>query len=483
MQTQTSVTFPSAGYYRVGILASATGGIPEIPTDTVIAEETQRTFWIVVDEQGGTLTEGWDSLALAGRQPKFGAYGPFIAIEAPDTVLGADRATPGTAALLAPWTYSGHVTYAIPGSTPVVRRPLPDLQISMGCGKNEGFGVAYQYTFYRTNANGDWSATCPADRPYGYINSALINDYANVAGKDGDFAAVGFYDNNGGTFPDMRVANDDAAKVYLALRLWAPQAMSRFGVTRDRIKVYVAQGAGDTDYGAEYLAGVPIFYDERIKTNWLRNQGTNGYRSIMHEYGHALQWKAIEPPDQNDCGDDHAIDAPETLSCAFVEGFADFVGAWIPGDSLAGTVNDGFDYKIETNPFRTIGNGSIIEGAVAGFFYDLVDGTVERDDATNSGKISESFDNVTYPGSYLASIMKNCSLVAAAMTVSKLDGIDQVIYCAERSLAAQSLPTDFFPTRGATFTLVTPNTTNPPGWAAADVRRLWLRNLYDDWAP
>ena len=85
----------------------------------------------------------------------------------------------------------------------------------------------------------------------------------------------------------------------------------------------------------------------------------------------------------------------------------------------------------------------------------------------------ESFDTATYPGRYVADILRTCSVTSYQITYTKLDGIDEFIYCAERSLSAYSLGTGW-----RQYTTFSEGATEPPGWSQATVRTLWRYNLY-----
>lgn len=465
--------FTEPGYYRVLAHITASSATPVDMADTTVLNQSDRTLWILVDEKGGQLTEGWDSLALAGRQPKFGAYGPFVS-EASVTPSASSQ----TSALLADYTYSGRVTYL---NRPISRRdPVPGMSVSVGCGHIVFWSPLPVYdtiAHVTTNATGNWSASCPSDHPYGQILAFLSNTYADVQGEGGDFAGVLVNDQNGGSFPDMRVANDDAAKAYLVLTQRVPQVFSKFLASRSAIEVWVKQ-QDTTDYWPRYQSG-----PDHIRTNFLSVFGPDGTWITMHEYGHAFHWKAIEPPAANECPEPHRVGSPSSLSCAFTEGFADFFGAWIAGDSLVAAPSGFTDFNFETNNYRDNGDGAVIEGAVAGFFYDLVDGTVERDNSTNTGKLTteSSWDTATFPAWYLRQVMSTCHLQSQTLppfVVDELDGIDQFIYCAERSLGAQSL-TQYFPARLQTYYTFSESAAEGTWWSASTIRKLWLYNLYN----
>jgi hypothetical protein len=477
VETTTQITFSSPGYYRVLAHVDASSNVAPVEGDSIILDQSDRTLWMLVDEKGGRLTEGWDPQAFAGQQPKFGAYGPFISPDSTDaedgvtSALAADAEDGVASALATTYTYSGRITYL---NRPIDRRdPVPNTRMEFSCGYPSGTGIIYEGALISTNANGNWSGSCLLSRPYVRIAlHAFRDNYSSVAGKDGASAGFQILAQNGGTFPDLRVGNDDAAVTFIKLSRRVPQAFTKFGRSRGALAVYVADADGA--YPIRYESGPDL-----IKTRFTHTFGARGEFFTSHEYGHAFHWKAIEAPAKSECPDPHFVSGAYTLSCAFVEGFADFFGVWIAGDSLT-TESVLSDYAIETNSYRSLGDGSRIEGAVAAFFYDLVDGTIERDNASNTGKLSEStWDQVTYPASYLAQVMQTCQLrIGSLLSYSRLDGVDQFVYCAERSLSAQSL-SQYFPTRDVTYDAFSEGATEPLSWSSADIRRLWQVDLYN----
>src|SRR5206468_1056515 len=148
--------------------------------------------------------------------------------------------------------------------------------------------------------------------------------------------------------------------------------------------------------------------------------GSFGIFTAAHEYGHAYHNRAIEDWRTYSCtGDQHTWTETDNLSCAFVEGFADFFAMWLEGDRLV-TAPFGADCGLEsnldscpsggrTNPPPN-GDGVRVEAAVAAFLYDLVDGDTELDDAMNAAGPPEAFDDATYPASWLADVIQYCKV-------------------------------------------------------------------------
>jgi hypothetical protein len=176
-----------------------------------------------------------------------------------------------------------------------------------------------------------------------------------------------------------------------------------------------------------------------------------------------------------------------TFSCAFVEGFADFFAAWVAGDSLTNVNGEAAldDFRTESNPYKTMWqpDGSFVEGAVAGFLYDFVD-TGSSPHSVNNTTAADD-DSVSWSGSYVGQLVKHCTLTGGS-GASQLNAINQLIYCAEQSLAAQSLTNSdtgnpYFIDLPAGYSGVSEGATEPsccPTHNSSIVRALWRRNLY-----
>jgi len=446
-----TVTFAHPGYYRVMLRAAGTSSEPQSSGDTTIVNASSKQLWILVDEKGGHLTEGYDSTAIIGRTPKFGTSGPFVS--------EASLRTPSALAV-APYNYSGQVTY-MEGTIPT---PVADAQVTAGCGYQSQFGIVYTNQTVRTDANGNFAYTCAADRPLTWTNINMLNTYVFVKGRDGVFAGAHFSGSGGGVF-NVRVVNDVAGHVWRTLSTQVPKAVVKFARSRSRIDVYVSPTSG---YQIAYFPS-----SDHIQLSIERVYNEDGEFVSTHEYGHAFHWKAIEAPASYSCTDNsHSIGTPDLQSCAFVEGFADFFAIWVAGQQLTTGWSGGYatDNALEQNPWRTTGDGSRIEGPAAAFMYDLVDGASEPDGPSNTADGDEFFDTATYPGSYVLNIIGSCTLGPG---ISNLDGMDQFVYCAERSTSARPLGINW-----RLYASVS-GPTPPAGWSADVVRRLWRYNFYN----
>jgi hypothetical protein len=212
--------------------------------------------------------------------------------------------------------------------------------------------------------------------------------------------------------------------------------------------------------------------------------GEDGFFVSVHEHGHAYHYKSLEPWGSYSCtGNQHSWTETENLSCAFVEGFADFYSMWLSGDRLT-TQPYGGDHGLEnnvdgggnvTNP-PVGGDGVRVEAAVAAFLYDLVDGVNEPDAANNSPGGEESFDTATFPASWLADVLVHCRLNG---TVSRLDGPDQSVYCLENSTSAHSASLSFSTAwRSYSSLSFDQSIIWPAGYSSSLVRTLWKYNMY-----
>jgi hypothetical protein len=249
-----------------------------------------------------------------------------------------------------------------------------------------------------------------------------------------------------------------------------PKAESRFGLKRStRLPIRVSTGTTDT---TNYFPN-----EDLIRQNYSRVFNEYGTFVTVHEYGHAFHWKAIEPPASYYCNaqNQHAVNVQYNFNCAFVEGFADFFSMWVAGDSLVNTGSS--DWALENQDWYVGKDGAQVEGAVAGFLYDLVDGPGDPDSYTNTPMETETWDAVTYPGSYIAYTMRDCTLTSSTTTYSDLFGSDDLVYCLENSLTAKA-DAATFGSAWYNYTGVQRTAAAPSGFSQPAVRRLWRANFY-----
>lgn len=470
--SQATVQVPSAGYYKVIVLAQHSGPSTALSADgrrVPVIDRHVKSLWLLVDDQGGRVTDGHDKTVAEKHSLEFGGYGPFVGESGLAGVsVDADPQNIGG------FTVSGTITYFNANAGELQDDPVPGAVVSVYCIAADD-STDHADVSTTANASGQYSYTCP----FGYNKSNYevkffisTPSYTWVTGQGGGLAGAVGSRNFGGTL-NLAVVNDAAAHTFLTLRDVVPRTQTKFGRSLWQMTVWVSET--DPNFG--------IYYDvanERVLINYTRVwTGEDGVFVAAHEYGHAFHYEAIEAPRSYYCSPNgqHGTTTEYTLSCALVEGFADFYAAWLLEDKLTY-----WDYDLETNPYRVYGDGAIIEATVAAFLYDLVDNNTERDAQNNSVGASEGFDSVAFPGSYIADLIGTCSTKYLSgqgyAWYSAIDGIDEFAYCAERELSSQAL-TSYFPTRSTYFYDVTEGATEPSGWGMTAIQNLWLYNLYN----
>jgi hypothetical protein len=441
----------------------------------VFVDAVTRPFWILIDDKGGRATGVFDPRVLADttRYVTFGASGAFKPRPGKAVEPGAR-----VQAMFDPvgGIFVGRVVYESQDfNTPIVVMPVPNTRVFATCYDPMSETSSQVYT--QADAGGYFSFTCYAQNGYlpVWLNT-FVNQYAVVSGYEGAPVGGTTYLELGVT-GDLLTANDNAARSFIRISTAASRTQAKFGTTRSAVAAYVsdAQPNAPTSYRTccdrIYLGPTRIWDDAGLNSQ-------DGTFVISHEYGHAFHYMGIDTWGSVSCHNNtHSINALNTYSCAFVEGFADFFSVWVMGDYLtSGQESGGYttDNFLEQNTYRLIGEGGGIEGAVAAFMYDLVDGAGEPDGANNQPDGDEAFDVVAFSGADLRSTIRNCILGATKTT---MNGVDQLAPCAERSVAARSAVPIAFQGNWVAWNSVSGG--SPAYWSATEVRRLWLYNLYN----
>lgn len=470
-QLTATVTFSRPGYYRVAAVARnrPAGTDPLQAADSVLIDLAAQTLYLLIDEQGGRLTSGYDAAALVARRPAYGAFGPFV--PGRGSAGGASSASRQAMANAVGGRHRllyENLDLPLNPDGSVALSPVPGARIVFDC-LNTSF-VPVSKDSIQTAADGTFTVPCAS----GYYNAAayLRSTTAHVLNPDRSNAAVDSLWEFSDT--DLRVKNGRGGHVQRLLYRYVPIVQQRFGLTRGQLTVLVNNNTSVT---------TPTRYDPNVdvvEQNHDAVFGEVGRFTTMHEYGHAYHYKAVEPwaVNPNYCnGGPHTIDGVYEHNCAFVEGFADFFASWIAADSLFSHTFS--DYQLETHRWYSGVDGSKVEGAFAGFLYDLVDGPGDPDAANNSGPIEDVaiVDGVSYPGSFLVNTMRLCTLADASGTYSKLYGTYDMVYCLENSLTPYTVAQSFGYT-WRRYSSVARNVTAPAGYNVNIVRSLWRANFY-----
>lgn len=255
----------------------------------------------------------------------------------------------------------------------------------------------------------------------------------------------------GNSTPHQVFMDSDRGRVFDRMRETAGAGQQIFGSNRPQITVELTTGESNSFY-RKNEDRIYIRADANPDHIW----GSWGDFVIAHEYGHAYHHHAMGGINSNssDNCSPHYLASPSSLGCALAEGFADYFAAVAGNSDIA---------AYESNAYYYGGDGSVIEGAVAAFLYDLTDAA------------NEPHDVVQYPGSYLAEVFQTCK--AYDPIPRRANGIDHLVYCMENQVDPVVTQT-YFPTRGTPPYAFLESASEPPGWSSSDVRTLWEANLY-----
>jgi hypothetical protein len=302
---------------------------------------------------------------------------------------------------------------------------------------------------FTTDANGNFTADCPGGwETNTYTVYAENSDTAVLPGTSIWNATL--YPNDPYCQNTTNLADVSSwARVFHNLQVVIPASRTLLGHSRGKVSVIS-------------VGGTSAFYTpstDKISYPSSSIWGTVGRFTIGHEYAHAVHEKALGGlnPNYNDTCIPHYVISASSYGCALSEGFADFhpINIW-------GTRSY---YYNEVVALQSVSTGPKVEGAVAAFFFDLVDGS------GTSGETSETHDTTQYPGSYLATILKTCKY----NTSSRASGLDHIVYCLEKSLSSRT--GHHWSDRSAVSNFVE-GATEPPSWSATAIYNNWHWNIY-----
>ncbi len=144
-------------------------------------------------------------------------------------------------------------------------------------------------------------------------------------------------------------------------------------------------------------------YDSLYQIYWmyLTSMGPPnfGYRlyAPIHEYAHLIQVKAwnLNSMHTMGCPLIHSFNTTSTPSCAFDEGWAEYLSCVITGDKARYLKDNGWD--LENNdwwagPDGKNVDGSIVEGAVASAWYDMEDANIDYPNERSNTEYYELHD-------------------------------------------------------------------------------------------
>jgi hypothetical protein len=468
-------TFSEEGYYRIVIAASA---VPTLGLSGRPIDGSSRTLWVLIAQDGGGSTKEYVPPGpRSGMRLLFGAYGPYRRLQHTPSQnnpkLASNAADPfylyGTYKYFDHSTDSGYYVWSYV--------PVGSGYVNATCHGRSDSSVlipdVHEQVITAVQPDGRFNVWCPEEAAYAwdhidgiiYPRRLGVVDVRNSSGSANGSGFLGYNEDD----ITIYAVSDNQAHALTVLSDRISSVTSAFGLSRSEIQAWV------WDSGS--ILGGYIASSDRIEyRDGDHMWNARGPYYVMHEYGHAFHWEAIEEPvyDAEEC-EGHDYDSVTSLSCALVEGFAEMFGSFFLADFMT-TGNGDHDEVVEANIWRDDGDGSLIEGAIAGFFYDLVDDEDTPDGPTNQTNGDD--DLATYSPASIAAILSSCNMPG----LSLIDGIDRFVYCAEETLEMQdsinSATGDYwFASRRPT--VFTSYSVTSQSLSRAIVRRTWKYNLFN----
>ncbi|HEU4700005.1 MAG TPA: hypothetical protein VFS40_12555 [Gemmatimonadales bacterium] len=483
-QRSLPIRIDEPGYYRVTLLARDLNA-PRHPSDGAPREADYVEAWLLVTPEGGRLTPAFDPALVP---PAFVAEpGPFrAATTMPSPMMQCnpdiEDCSPENTRVCDDFLF-----YYV---NPVTLVQEPILHASVTGKVVSSTGTLLKSISTTTDENGFLKLCSGKLTDQFEFVVQPINSGHRMRRADGfTFGDYTLY-----TAPRQRFTGNAAPRVLYPTadsRLSAMHAsfthtVNRttqvFGYTRSRIDVNVHE---DPSYGTASYGGLGDVIN--IGLNRMTSSELQAW-TPAHEYGHAFHEKALGGINGGGCPSPHFLQGAHNLGCAISEGYADFHAAITRGPGL-----NYIDVAIEINTYLqqateyqdtvavahgSADDGSIVEGAVAAFLYDLVDGPGSTTDGGYT--ISTDDDTVSWPGRWVADVFRTCEY-QDLWGWHRPNGIDQIIYCMEQRLdPAITGSSTYFPTRSAPPLAIRHGQTNPTGFNPESVRALWVKNLYTD---
>jgi hypothetical protein len=482
-QHQASVTFPRPGYYSVWASVSSAdsafvGGQPVQNTEV-------KALYVWISETGGKVMEEFDPTLLPDDAVP--GLGPLRsrsarAAQSRQPRDGQMQQTAGTFEVI--------IDYYHPIDSMYVNVPDADYKVDAytSAGALQG-----SYTG-RTNASGAIIINCGAGYRFNVSVWArnprvTVTSAASTLRTGALISSATYYSASSCGYPEWPDATPNVSHVFNQMNIVANNAASFFGYARPQANVLLvnesAQPYSSYCPTTAYLGCTPGNDFIRINTYTgstygQQVYGSNGVWTQAHEYGHAYHEKALGGYVEQfwksaGCPSNHPISTATKLGCAYPEGFADYFAVATRGDAT------GYEYGFEIS-FYYLGvsprpaDGSVVEGAVGAFLYDITDSN-RYGPGTAGGQLDEAHDAVAYPGRLVAEVMRTCEVTESGVW-KRASGIDHIVHCLEKAVyPAITGSTTYFPSRSPDPTAQRATTTVT--WDAAQIRKLWLKNLYN----
>lgn len=520
VQERTTITIPEPGYYHL-IATGQRHATTSDPYASAAPSVSSREFWLWIDEHGGRITEQYDTTVFApGTRKQTGPRGserrvPRVRrgdgdytiscslIPADGGFTASSSADTSTVVIMSPCpsyppdtttqppppppsaTVAFTVTYADGGAGNALR-PLAGARYLWTITSTAGGTVASGNGF--TGSNGSiGTIDCQGTTSERRISVQVytLAQYVNVKRHSQNSELAGTYSGSCGGNTGI-TANAFMSHLFTNLVKTADGHGTRFSFPPDRINAVLYD---DTYTYYDFLKpGGELHIAYAGNMIW----GEYGVMVAAHEHGHLWQDRKLwQSPDQNgllrfwsrDCQRLHPPESSSTLPCAIGEAFADWYAVVVRETELPTWKNQletNYYYKNCTPGPSPRGNvvcatdGSIIQGAIAAMFWDIIDGT-----------FGESHDFIQRSPQTLADAIKSCRVHAGEWI--GYTGVDHLIFCIENRFPYRVAIRHPTTGRDTTAFLFQTRATNRQPAAAnglafepqsENFRRMWLVNLY-----
>ncbi|MDQ6717123.1 MAG: hypothetical protein M3Z17_02115 [Gemmatimonadota bacterium] len=455
-----SIIIPASGYFRVIVNAIADRGAP-IATDAgeSVQNDSHEELWFYVSPHGGRTSREFDPsivpdsmIARPGLQQLKAKFRPRVR---------ATSLAPSGARLSLSVPSGPRYTLLDPGVRQVTYYnedtqtydPIPNLSIRFQ-EWDPMYNVPAGGGYLGTDENGEFTEPCPSDNGGSYNNTMegtiSTDDYWATVSYGGSTTISGW---NGDPYSCQDqsepwiVGNSKLARVFVNMNRLVQASQSAFSHSIVQTQVYISSGTST----AYYSTGTHSIYMNNSGTYiW----GDYGRFVPSHEFGHKVHNVALGSSLNTSNCNPHYLDSPSSLSCAWVEGFADYHAAVMEGSG------NSYGGAIISNSYFTgssYTDGSVIESSVASLIYH------------QPSSISMTTQQV-------ASTLASCQLHYTANTVAT--GVDDFVYCLERTIDS-SVQSSYFSGRSGTLaSYIYSLGPQPSGWSQSTVRSTWLHDLY-----
>ena len=476
LRRQTTIRLEEPGYYQVIASASAENADLRTKSGEWIKNTASRSIWLWISDAGGKVTETFDRSLFpdgARQQP-----GPLtMKDELPKLPMTSTSSSyQNTESKI-----TGVTTIQVKYMNEITQAPelLSGARVSYTV--YDGLGRERSSSTEVVDDNGNVTIPCYSDDIHGsgsYSGTIHVQDnyrlrvYHPQTGSDvvGSFSGE-FATDCGQQIPVQ--ASFKMSHVFKRMSQTISKSRSFFQEQRGKIDVHIEW---DVD-NSFYCGSLPPFISPWCSDGGddvivIKDRpGADGYPDshiggpygdfvVAHEYGHAMHEKALGGNvASGECPSPHYLRGAYNLECAYSEGFANYHGA-VGSENIYESLFDDNRYYPGNTGGGDYDDGSIIEGAVAAFLWDLTDPS------------NESHDGADYPGSYVADIIKTCKTDG-----SRADGVDQLIACFQRQIPSYS---GYFDTRSSSPSSFSESATEPGSWSRTDVKTLWRKNLYGE---